>query len=201
MANSSLRRSSEHVSKVRIRRKAWHVGSVSRVVPRTAEPTLYYSVLASPIDPLLLVSNGEALVGVHMGESSSVRRGVGGWIKDDETLRGAREQLAAYFAGELMSFDLPVAMSGTPFQLRVWQALVRIPFGTAISYAELAKRLGKPTAMRAVGAANGRNPLAIIVPCHRVIGADGTLTGYGGGLERKEWLLTHEARLRPVMGC
>jgi methylated-DNA-[protein]-cysteine S-methyltransferase len=104
----------------------------------------------------------------------------------------AREQLDAYFAGELEAFDLPLALHGTPFQLRVWEQLAQIPFGETISYSELARRLGDPKLVRAVGLANGRNPISIIIPCHRVIGADGSLVGYGGGLERKKWLLEHE---------
>ena len=105
----------------------------------------------------------------------------------------AREQLDAYFAGELEDFDLRLAPHGTPFQMRVWDELTRIPYGETISYMALALRLGDRKLVRAVGTANGRNPLSIIVPCHRVIGADGTLVGYGGGLERKRWLLEHEA--------
>ena len=104
----------------------------------------------------------------------------------------ACRQLDAYFAGKLTNFDLPLAPPGTAFQRRVWHELCRIPFGQTISYGEQARRVGKKGAARAVGAANGRNPIAIIVPCHRVIGANGTLTGYGGGLDRKEWLLRHE---------
>jgi methylated-DNA-[protein]-cysteine S-methyltransferase len=104
-----------------------------------------------------------------------------------------REQLDAYFAGELDSFDLPLALDGTPFQMRVWEELARIPFGETISYSELARRLGDPKLVRAVGVANGRNPISIVIPCHRVIGADGSLVGYGGGLDRKRWLLEHEA--------
>jgi methylated-DNA-[protein]-cysteine S-methyltransferase len=104
-----------------------------------------------------------------------------------------REQLEAFFGGELQTFKLPLRMTGTPFQKQVWQGLLEIPYGTTISYATLATQIGRPGASRAVGAANGRNPIGIIVPCHRVIGADGTLTGYGGGLDRKEWLISHEA--------
>jgi methylated-DNA-[protein]-cysteine S-methyltransferase len=115
------------------------------------------------------------------------------WRRDDQALHDVREQLDAYFAGERQTFDLPLQMTGTPFQKQVWQGLMAIPYGTTISYAELARRIGRPGASRAVGAANGRNPIGIIVPCHRVIGANGTLTGYGGGLDRKEWLLAHEA--------
>jgi len=102
-------------------------------------------------------------------------------------------QIDAYFAGEREDFDLELAPSGTDFQLRVWDELVKIPYGETISYSELAHRLGDPKLVRAVGLANGRNPISIIIPCHRVIGADGSLVGYGGGLERKKWLLEHEA--------
>ena len=104
-----------------------------------------------------------------------------------------REQLDAYFAGELETFDLDLDPHGTPFQQRVWDELTRIPYGETISYSELAHRLGDPKLVRAVGLANGRNPISIVIPCHRVIGADGSLVGYGGGLERKRWLLEHEA--------
>ena len=107
-------------------------------------------------------------------------------------LREAKRQLIEYFGGERRDFDLPLAPGGTPFQRRVWDELRRIAYGETISYGELARRIGRPTASRAVGAANGRNPLAIVVPCHRVIGADGKLTGYGGGLPVKETLLAHE---------
>ncbi len=123
------------------------------------------------------------------------------YLRHDETEAPAgdgpfdavREQLDAYFAGELEEFHLPLAAHGTPFQLRVWNELTRIPFGETISYSELARRLGDPKLVRAVGLANGRNPISIVIPCHRVIGADGSLVGYGGGLERKRWLLEHEA--------
>ena len=104
-----------------------------------------------------------------------------------------REQLDAYFAGALDAFDLELDPHGTPFQQRVWKELVTIPYGETISYSELARRLGDPKLVRAVGLANGRNPISIVIPCHRVIGADGSLVGYGGGLERKRWLLEHEA--------
>lgn len=103
-------------------------------------------------------------------------------------------QLVEYFAGKRTSFDVPVALRGTPFQLDVWNELRKIPYGHTISYAELAHRIGRPSAVRAVGAANGANPIPVIVPCHRVIGANGSLTGYGGGIERKQWLLALEGR-------
>jgi methylated-DNA-[protein]-cysteine S-methyltransferase len=149
---------------------------------------VFCSTLPSPIGDLLLVSNGEVLTGVHMTPHPAL---VG--PRDDALLGAVREQLQAYFAGELLDFDLPLGLQGTPFQRRVWEALRRIPYGTTASYIDIARRIGRPTAPRAVGAANGRNPIAIIVPCHRVIGADGTLTGYGGGLDRKRWLLRHES--------
>lgn len=106
----------------------------------------------------------------------------------------AAEQLQAYFAGTLQQFSLPLAASGTAFQQQVWQALCAVPFGTTCSYADIANQIANKKAVRAVGAANGRNPIAIIVPCHRVIGANGTLTGYAGGLDKKAWLLKHEQR-------
>lgn len=109
-------------------------------------------------------------------------------------LARAAAQLAAYFAGERRDFDLPLAPQGTPFQQRVWDALLAIPYGAVRSYGDVARAIGRPAASRAVGAANGRNPIAIIVPCHRVIGASGQLTGYGGGLPTKRWLLEHEQR-------
>src|SRR5262245_5687963 len=150
----------------------------------------FYSILASPVGDLLLTSDGVALTGLHMEpyEAPSGQRG-------DAALRPFRDQLRAYFAGELRTFDLPLATGGTEFQRKVWAALRAIPFGTTISYAELARRVGRPGAARAVGSANGRNPVGIVVPCHRVIAADGTLGGYGGGLDRKEWLIQHEAEV------
>ena len=117
---------------------------------------------------------------------------LGRWTRDPRMLATARAQLEAYLAGELRTFDLALSSGGTPFQQQVWAELRKIPYGETISYLELATRIGNPKAMRAVGAANGRNPIAIIVPCHRVIGADGRLTGYGGGLWRKRRLLDLE---------
>ena len=114
------------------------------------------------------------------------------WKRDAKALREPREQLLEYFAGERRSFELPLAPQGTPFQLNVWNALAQIPYGATWSYGELAIRIGSPKAVRAVGAANGRNPLPIVLPCHRVIGSDGSLTGFGGGLPLKQFLLEHE---------
>ena len=113
---------------------------------------------------------------------------------DTPLLTEAVRQLSAYFDGTLTDFDLPLHMTGTPFQLRCWQALRTIPYGETISYGEQARRIGSPRATRAVGGANHRNPISIVVPCHRVIGADGSLTGYGGGLGMKRWLLEHEQK-------
>jgi O-6-methylguanine DNA methyltransferase len=110
----------------------------------------------------------------------------------DDVLARAARQLDAYFAGQLKSFDIPLGLAGTPFQLRVWAALRDIPFGEVCSYSQLATAIGDPLAMRAVGAANGRNPIAIVIPCHRVVGVDGSLTGFGGGIERKRFLLRLE---------
>lgn len=156
----------------------------------------YYSLLPSPFGELLLLGNGAALTAVYMPphrHAPQLDSPQGqSWRRDDALFRGAAAQLDAYFAGELQAFDLPLAASGTPFQQKVWAALRDIPFGQTCSYGQLAQRIGTPGASRAVGLANGRNPLSIIVPCHRVIGANGSLTGYGGGLERKRWLLAHE---------
>lgn len=156
--------------------------------------TIYYSVMPSPIGGLLLTSDGECLTQLYMEPHEGRYAIRPSWQRDDAVLRRVREQLQAYFAGELHDFDLAFEGAGTSFQKRVWRALCNIPYGETISYGELARRIGQPTASRAVGLANGQNPISIIVPCHRVIGANGKLTGYGGGLPRKQWLLTHEAR-------
>jgi methylated-DNA-[protein]-cysteine S-methyltransferase len=116
------------------------------------------------------------------------------WVRNDAAFAETRRQLDLYFAGKLESFSLPLQSDGTEFQRSVWAGLREIPYGETWSYAQLAKHIGRPKAMRAVGAANGRNPISIVVPCHRVIGADRSLTGYGGGLEAKVWLLKHEQR-------
>jgi methylated-DNA-[protein]-cysteine S-methyltransferase len=153
------------------------------------------TIIDSPIGPLRLDADGGGMTSVWMGAEGSAED-----KPEDPVLRRARDQLEAYFAGDLTEFDLPLAPVGTAFQHAVWDLLLKIPFGTTTSYGALAHKLGKPGAMRAVGLANGRNPLAIIVPCHRVIGADGSLTGYGGGLERKRWLLEHEGAATPPRG-
>ncbi len=155
----------------------------------------FFSRIDSPVGPLLLLGDGEAITGLQMEGQRHAPDVPAGSRRDDAPFRAAREQLEAYFARELRVFDLPLAPAGTPFQQSVWKALLEIPFGATESYGGLAKRIGRPGAARAVGLANGRNPIGIVIPCHRVIGADRSLTGYGGGLERKEWLLRHEASL------
>jgi methylated-DNA-[protein]-cysteine S-methyltransferase len=153
----------------------------------------------SPVGPLTIVASDGTIVGLYMDvqrhapEAGSL--GVPG-DPGDEPFVTAATQLSAYFGGALTEFDLPLAPKGTDFQRKVWAGLRTIPFGQTVSYGELARRLGSPAASRAVGLANGRNPIAIVVPCHRVIGADGSLTGYGGGLDRKRFLLAHERDVR-----
>ena len=147
----------------------------------------------SPIGRLLLTCDGTALTGLYM-EPSRKAQSTDGWTEDITAapLAAAVRQLSEYFAGTRREFDLPLRLHGTSFQTRVWRELSNIPFGRTLSYGEMARLIGKPNASRAVGLANGSNPISVIVPCHRVIGADGSLTGYGGGLERKRWLLAHE---------
>jgi methylated-DNA-[protein]-cysteine S-methyltransferase len=142
---------------------------------------------------LLLTSDGTHLTGLFM-ETSGKTQSTAGWVEDAtaQPLAATRRQLSEYFAGSRRTFELPLRLEGTAFQQRVWRELTEIPYGETWSYGQLATRIGKPSASRAVGLANGRNPISILVPCHRVIGADGSLTGYGGGLERKQWLLAHE---------
>ncbi len=154
--------------------------------------------IESPIGRILLAGDGNALHFIGLPESRHPFAIPSHWQRDARRFDEARRQFDAWFAGTLRQFDLPLAPRGTPFQLRVWEALTSIPYGETISYAELARRIGQPTASRAVGLANGANPLSIIVPCHRVIGANGSLTGYGGGLEAKRFLLDHERRHAPV---
>jgi len=158
--------------------------------------TTAYSTFASPIGELTLTSDGKSVTGLYMQNQKHGATRTREWQRDDAALNEPRAQLEAYFAGELREFALPLAARGTPFQQRVWLALCAIPYGETISYGELARRIGQPAASRAVGLANGRNPIAIVVPCHRVIGAHGSLTGYGGGLARKRWLLAHERKNR-----
>ena len=155
-----------------------------------------YAVAPTPIGDLLLTSDGDAITSVYfVAGGRGDHRPKPEWVPDEAPLRQVKAELAAYFAGELTVFSVPLAPHGTPFQQRVWARLQTLPFGTTTTYGALATALGDAHAMRAVGLANGRNPISIIIPCHRVIGADGTLTGYGGGLHRKRWLLAHEGQL------
>lgn len=151
-----------------------------------------YLYTPSPLGPLLLAGQGECLHWISFPEGKSRLEPAAGWTKSEGAFAEARQQLAAYFAGERQAFDLPLAPQGTPFQLSVLEALQQIPYGQTTSYQALAQRIGRPKAVRAVGAANGRNPLPIVIPCHRVIGADGSLTGFGGGLPAKRFLLALE---------
>ncbi len=155
--------------------------------------TLLYDTIDSPIGTLLLVGDGHALRRVDMQQG---RRPTGinsSWRREPDALADVTTQLGEYFAGNRRTFELELSMAGNAFEQRVWDELVEIPYGETASYGEIAQRVGAASAARAVGLANGRNPIAVIVPCHRVIGADGSLTGYGGGLERKRFLLDLEA--------
>jgi methylated-DNA-[protein]-cysteine S-methyltransferase len=158
-----------------------------------------YTTLESPIGRLLLAGDGNALERLDMQEG---RRPVAigqEWRRDDSAFASVSSQLSEYFGGRRERFDVPLALRGNAFELRVWDALLEIPYGETVSYGEIARRIGDPGAARAVGLANGRNPVALIVPCHRVIGADGSLTGYGGGLERKRFLLDLEAGVSSLL--
>lgn len=151
-----------------------------------------HTTIESPIGRLLLMANDEGLVGAYMQNHKGGPRPLGRHTADHDVLEQAGQQLREYFAGRRREFDVALSLGGTEFQRRVWKALGEIPFGETRSYAEIARRAGRPIAARAVGAAVGRNPVSIIVPCHRVVGSDGSLTGFAGGLSRKRWLLAHE---------
>jgi methylated-DNA-[protein]-cysteine S-methyltransferase len=154
----------------------------------------FFNTVSSPVGRLTLVGEGDDLVGLYYDKDPLAAKMRATAVKDDGRLRPAVVQLEEYFAGTRTRFDLSLVPPGTPFQKKVWTALVRIPFGATASYGEIARAVGRPEASRAVGGANHRNPIAIIIPCHRVIGADGAMTGYGGGLPHKRLLLDLEAR-------
>lgn len=158
--------------------------------------THYQKTIPSPVGDLTLVATDAALIAIRWAGEDDARARVPtpAVASDHQMLRAAEAQLGEYFMGQRRIFDLPLAPAGTPFQQAVWRALLQIPFGETRSYLDIASALGQPTATRAVGAANGRNPLPIVAPCHRVIGANGSLTGFGGGLGNKRWLLDHERR-------
>ncbi len=157
-----------------------------------------YTTFDSPLGPLLATGDGHALTRLDM---QAARRPVAigaAWRHDDAAFEELRSQLHEYFAGRRRTFELALAPAGSAFERRVWSALLEVPYGETSSYGELARRIGAPGAARAVGLANGRNPIAVIIPCHRVIGSDGSLTGYGGGLARKRLLLDLEAGVLPL---
>ena len=153
-----------------------------------------YTTIDSPIGPILLTGENGALTRLYMSPFGIDPA----WEHDPAALAEPARQLAEYFAGERTEFELELAPAGTAFQQRVWNQLLKIPYGEVRSYLDIARGLGDVKAVRAVGGANGSNPISIIVPCHRVIGADGSIVGYGGGLERKRWLLAHERGERPL---
>ncbi len=161
------------------------------------ERPIFYEHIESPIGSILLAGDGTTLSFVGLPESRHPLSIPPDWKRNAEAFVLAKQQFAAYFAGDLKEFDLPLAPRGTEFQQRVWKALGTIPYALTISYAELARRIDNPKASRAVGLANGANPLSIIVPCHRVIGTNGSLTGYGGGLKAKQHLLDLERSHAP----
>jgi methylated-DNA-[protein]-cysteine S-methyltransferase len=154
---------------------------------------MYYCYFDTPIGELLLAGEADSLEMIGFPKGAMRRDPEPDWIYKEEPFEKARQQLGEYFAGERNNFDLPLSLAGTEFQVSVLEALLQIPYGETTSYGAIAKEIGRPKAVRAVGAANGRNPIPIIVPCHRVIGSSGDLTGFGGGLDTKEALLRLEA--------
>jgi methylated-DNA-[protein]-cysteine S-methyltransferase len=155
-----------------------------------------FTVISSPVGRLTLVADGGDLTGLYFEDDPQRAAACRGAVRDDRGLRRAAQQVGEYFAGKRTSFDLSLAPKGTAFQRAVWRALERIPFGETATYGDIARAIGKPAASRAIGGANHRNPIAIVIPCHRVIGADGGMTGYGGGLDRKRALLALEKSAR-----
>lgn len=160
---------------------------------------MYYTFYESPVGKLLLAGDESGLKFLDFPDTDSRFEQAEDWVKSESRFTSVVEQLQAYFSGDLTTFSADLAPSGTPFQCEVWKALQNIPYGETRSYAEIAKTIGNPKAVRAVGAANGRNPIAIIVPCHRVIGSDGSLTGFGGGLPIKQFLLNLEGARQGVL--
>lgn len=152
---------------------------------------MHYTFVETPVGPLLIAGDRDVVHEIHFAGATPRH----GWTRDDDALAGAAAQLRAYFAGQLRDFELPLAPCGTVFQQSVWSHLRTIPYAETTTYSTIAHAIGRPNAVRAVGAANGANPLPVVVPCHRVIGSSGALTGFGGGIEVKRWLLEHEARV------
>jgi len=153
-----------------------------------------YAIVDSPLGGLLVARDDMGLTALYLPTGKNARSPEPAWARADSAFGDVRGQLGEYFAGRRRVFDLPLNPSGTTFQRQVWDALRDIPYGETASYGQTAVAIGRPTGSRAVGLANGRNPISIIVPCHRVIGANGSMTGYGGGIEAKQWLLAHERR-------
>ena len=151
-----------------------------------------YTFMESPVGRLLLAGDGQRLSRIGFPRGKGVVTPRPQWRRDDDAFSLVEDQLQEYFAGTRREFDLPLDLRGTSFQLTVWRELARIPYGETTSYGEIARRIGQPAASQAVGAANGANPIPIVIPCHRVIGADGGMTGFGGGIETKKWLLALE---------
>jgi len=162
--------------------------------------SLSYTYHDSPIGPLLLAGTATDLRVLSFPRGSRARDPEDGWVEDKAPFAETSRQLDDYFAGKRLDFDLPLSPQGTAFQQSVWEQLVAIPYGETISYGELATRIGNRNASRAVGAANGANPIAVIIPCHRVIGADRSMTGFGGGIDLKRRLLNHELDHAPHTG-
>ena len=158
-------------------------------------PALFTTTIPSPIGPLTLLASDRGLRGVFMDNHRHPPEEQIRWISNASKFIEARRQIDEYFDGTRREFDLILDFQGTPFQIDVWKALLTVPYGETASYADQAARIGRAKAVRAVGSANGQNPLSIVVPCHRIIGKNGSLTGYGGGLPRKQFLLAHEARV------
>lgn len=156
---------------------------------------LTHAVISSPVGDLTVVRTPDGVRGLFMEVTKRPLSPDRIGLPDDAAAEGVVDQLAEYFRGERQSFDLPLDLGGTPFQRRVWEALLRIPYAGRVSYRQIAQELGAPNAVRAVGAANGSNPVSIIVPCHRVVASNGALTGYAGGVERKKFLLDLEERI------
>jgi methylated-DNA-[protein]-cysteine S-methyltransferase len=152
-----------------------------------------YAFIESPLGELLAVRDEDGIAGLYLPTGRNAVSPDPAWRRDDAAFSDLRSQLAEYFAGTRREFELPLHPNGTAFQRRVWRALLDIPYGETASYAATAAAIGTPGAFRAVGLANGQNPISIVVPCHRVVGANGSLVGYGGGLPAKRWLLSHEA--------
>jgi methylated-DNA-[protein]-cysteine S-methyltransferase len=165
---------------------------LKRNTKRISSAIPHYTHLDSPVGPLLIAGADEVVMLINFPTGSQAQQPRPDWVRDDTMFAEAKRQLDEYFAGERSEFTMPVEMDGTDFQKEVWTALRAVPFGATVSYGDLANKIGRPKASRAVGAANHANPLPIVVPCHRVIGSDRSLTGFGGGLETKQTLLAFE---------